>query len=189
MVSSEVYSFKLILKYVYLTCAFIQLCDLLKYFCLLFNNIIEKLWPVLTEETQTVLVPELIHMICNLRYIFTLNIFSIIIATKASRHLKYNDLMSTEELISQKKRKLRKLNPISVGRTLIDFRFLLYYVLCYVPARTQTKEMRLNLILQRDEFSELNYKVQKVTVNRVLISVVLCMTHSVFEIYSGSCKT
>lgn len=78
-------------------------------------------------------------MICNFRYTLALNIFSIIVATKVSRYLGYNDLISAEELIAPK-RKLGKFNPISVGRMVIDLKFLLYYVLCYVSVSFKPKK-------------------------------------------------
>lgn len=48
----------------------------------------------------------------------------------------------------------------------------LKFLLSYLSSGAQTKEIRLNLVLQRDEFLE-TYKVQKVILNRVLISIVL----------------
>lgn len=72
---------------------YIAVSHLLKYFCLLFKKLKEELWPVLTKERQALFVPGLIHMIRKLRYIFTLNIFSIIVPTKTTRHLRYDDLM------------------------------------------------------------------------------------------------
>ena len=76
---------------------------LLKYPGLILKSTTEKSslqWPFANRGKTRLTVSWTFHIVCSLRYIFTLNIFRIIGDTKMSRYLRYTDSMSVKELMT-----------------------------------------------------------------------------------------